>query len=480
MSDELWSTEMTRPADGTAHSSRPLDTHEATPHQPGVSRRAFLAAAAGAAAVTTTSASAAPGGASPAVAVRAAGTPAVLGGTPVRSAPFPSWPVSDSRETTALAEVIASGRWNRNQQVDAFERAYASLTGAGHCLAVANGTSALLTALAALDVGPGDEVILSPYTFIATVNVVLLRHALPVFVDTDPETFQIDASRVEAAITPATRAIVPVHVGGSPADLDTLLAVGRARNVPVVEDACQAHLAEWRGRKVGSLGTLGAFSFQASKNLNAGEGGAVLTSDAALAARAYAFHNNSSGRRGAEPDTRGVGANLRLTDFQAAVLLSQMTRLEAQQARRDANAAYLTKALTELGGLKPARLYPGATRSAYHLFMCRYDAEAFSGLPRTRFLEALRAEGIPASSGYRPLPVDPAVTQALGSRGYTRIYGADAMARLRERNVCPQNDRLCDEAVWFTQTMLLGSQADMDDIVAAVSKVKASAARISA
>ncbi len=470
---------MRRPADGADATRRFDETDTPAGTAPaGVSRRTFLTAAAGAAAAADI-ASASGAGAAPAVAVRRADAPALLGGTPVRTAAFPSWPVSDATEKTALGDVIASGRWNRNRQVEAFEEAYASLTGARHCLAVANGTSALLTALGALDIGPGDEVILSPYTFIATVNVVLLRHALPVFVDTDPETFQIDATKVEAAITPATRAIVPVHVGGSPADLDTLLAVGRTHGIPVVEDACQAHLAEWRGRKVGSLGTFGAFSFQASKNLNAGEGGAVLTSDAALAARAYAFHNNSSGRRGGEPESApGVGANLRLTDFQAAVLLAQMQRLEAQQARRDANAAYLTKALTELGGLTPARLYPGATRSAYHLFMCRYDAAAFRGLPRARFLEALRAEGIPASSGYRPLPADPNVTATLASRGYTRVYGAETLAALRERNACPQNDRLCDEAVWLTQTMLLGSRADMDDIVAAVGKVKASADRL--
>jgi dTDP-4-amino-4,6-dideoxygalactose transaminase len=151
--------------------------------------------------------------------------PAILGGAPVRRQPFPAWPVADALEERSLVEVIRSGKWFRGdgQEVNRFEAAYARLTGSPYCLATANGTSALLTSLHALGVGPGDEVIVPPYTFVATVNVVLLLHALPVFVDTDVETFQIDAGKVEAAITERTRAIVPVHLGGNAADLDRIL-----------------------------------------------------------------------------------------------------------------------------------------------------------------------------------------------------------------------------------------------------------------
>ena len=169
--------------------------------------------------------------------VAAATEPALLGGPPVRRDPFPEWPIAGAEEEQALRGVLRSGKWGRGsgQQVTNFESAYATLTGARHCLATANGTSALLTALHALDVGPGDEVIVPPYTFVATINVVLLRHALPVFVDSDPDTFQIDARKIAAAITPRTRVIVPVHLGGSAADLDTILAVARAHDVPVLE-----------------------------------------------------------------------------------------------------------------------------------------------------------------------------------------------------------------------------------------------------
>ena len=414
-------------------------------------------------------------------ALSASDRPAVLGGTPVRQAPFPSWPVSDDTEQQALAGVLRSGRWNRGEQAAAFEAEYAALTGTAHCLATANGTSALLTVLTSLDVGPGDEVIVPPYTFVATVNVVLLRHALPVFVDSDLETFQIDATKVAGAITDRTRAILPVHLGGAAADLDTVMQAAAARGIPVVEDACQSHLAEWRGRKVGSYGRAGCFSFQASKNLNSGEGGAIISNDAALIDRCYQFHNNSRGRATAGSTTfsySGVGANLRMTDFQAALLRAQMTRLEAQAKQRDENGAYLTRLLGDIPGITPARMYEGCTRNAYHLYMFRYDPAAFAGLPRAAFLKALRAEGVPASGGYTPLNTEASVVSTLQSRGYERIYGKAAMRQLIERNACPQNDRLCEQAVWLTQTMLLGPRGDMDQIAEAIRRIQRHAGEV--
>jgi perosamine synthetase len=414
----------------------------------------------------------------------AASEPALLGGPPVRRDPFPAWPIAGADEEQALLGVLRSGTWGRGggQQVAKFESAYAARTGARHCLATANGTSALLSALHALDVGPGDEVIVPPYTFVATINVVLLRHALPVFVDSDPETFQIDARKIAAAITPRTRVIVPVHLGGSAADLDTILSAASAHNVPVLEDACQAHLAEWKGRKVGTFGRAGAFSFQASKNLNSGEGGALLTDDAAFIETCYTFHNNSRTRQntgGVAFTYRGTGANLRLTEFQAALLLAQMTRLDVQARTRDQNGAYLTALLKEIPGITPARMYEGCTRNAYHLYMWRYDATQFAGLSRDGFLKALRAEGIPASGGYTPLNKEPFLAETLASRGYQQIYDAATLQAWRDRNACPHNDRLCTEAVWLTQNMLLGPRGDMDQIAEAVRKIQTHASRLS-
>jgi perosamine synthetase len=249
----------------------------------------------------------------------------------------------------------------------------------------------------------------------------------------------------------------------------------------VIEDACQAHLAEWRGRKVGTYGRTGCFSFQASKNLNSGEGGAILTDDEQLLEACYRFHNNGRGRRNTgttDFSYAGAGANLRMTEFQAALLQAQMTRLEEQSKTRDRNAAHLSARLAQIPGITPARMYEGCTRNAWHLYMFRYDAQRFAGLPRAAFLKALAAEGVPASGGYAPLNSQPFLEQALSSRGFKAIYPAEVLQSWRDRNRCPANDRLCTEAVWLTQTMLLGPRRDMDDIADAVLKVQAHAAAI--
>lgn len=402
--------------------------------------------------------------------------PAILGGGKVHPEPFPAWPIFDQTEERALLDTLRSGKWYRGngRSVARFEDAYAQLTGAKTCLATANGTSALFTSLNAMGIEPGDEVIVPPYTFIATVNVVLRQYALPVFVDTDPETFQMDARKLEAAITPRTRAIIPVHLGGNVCDLEAILGIAARHNVPVLEDACQAHLAEWRGRKVGTYGLAGCFSFQASKNLNSGEGGAILTSDEDLRERCYAFHNNGSGFRsiGSNFTYNSAGCNLRMTEFQAALLMAQMTRIEAQAKTRTANAQYLTSMLKEIPGIAPERMYDGCTRNAYHLYMFRYDKQHFAGLPRAAFLKALAAEGIPSSGGYSPLNTQPFLTNALHSRGYRRIYSEAGLAAWKDRNHCPANDRLCEEAVWFVQTMLLAPRASMDKIAEAIRKIQ--------
>ena len=408
------------------------------------------------------------------------GKPALLGGAPVRTAKFPSWPVQDSLETGSLHEVLKSGKWGRGtgQAVNRFEAAYAAKMGTKACLATANGTSALLTTLSALGIGPGDEVIVPPYTFVATINTILQNFALPVFVDTDRETFQIDASKIERAITPQTAVLMPVHLGGNVADLDAILTIADKRKLTVIEDACQSHLAEWRGRKVGSFGRAGCFSFQASKNLNSGEGGAIVSNDEELIEQCFAFHNNSRGRKtsGTDFSYRQRGLNLRLTEFQAALLLAQMSRLDDQSRRRETNAAALTAMLGQIPGIAPAKSYANCTRNAYHLYMFRYDQAQFAGLPRSRFLRAMAAEGVPCSGGYSPLNREPLLKNVLMSKGYQRIYGEKRLKAWFEQNQCPVNDALCQEAVWFTQTMLLGEKSDMEQMAGAVARIQRHAA----
>lgn len=398
----------------------------------------------------------------------------------MRRSGFTSWPKWDQTEENALMGVLRSGRWGRHGtgNVEAFEKSYAELLGAKHVLATANGTSALFTSLNALGVSPGDEVIVPPYTFVATINVVLLQYAIPVFVDTDIESFQIDATKIASKITDRTAAIVPVHMAGCAADLDTVLKTGAERKIPVIEDACQAHLGEWRGRKLGTHGAAGCFSFQASKNLNSGEGGAVSTNDTSLFDRCYSFHTNGRNRMPGGQEFVASGANLRLTEFQASILRSQMARVEAQAQTRNDNAKYLTSLLEKIPGIKPVRNYPGCTRSAWHLYMLRYDKRAFADVPRSTFLKALAAEGIRGSSGYTPLNKQPFIKDTLLAKGYRKIYPEKLLTEWYDRNQCPVNDRLCDEAVWFTQTALLGPRSDMEQIAGAIAKIQAQAAQL--
>jgi dTDP-4-amino-4,6-dideoxygalactose transaminase len=430
-----------------------------------VTRRNFLVAAP----ATAGLAAAAP-------APTAGDKPAILGGRKTRTQPFASWPKFDQKEERALMDVLHSGKWYRGsgQVVKQFEQSYAQLTGAKQCLATCNGTAALFIALNVLGVEAGDEVLIPPYTFIATANVVLRQNALPVFVDTDIDTFQMDYRKVEAAINDRTRAIMPVHLGGNAANLDSLLPIAKKHNIPLIEDACQAHLGEWKGRKVGTWGQAGCFSFQASKNLNSGEGGAILFGDEDARERAYAFHNNGSGLRaiGSNFQYASTGANLRLTEFQAGILLSQMTRLQEQSKVRSDNGKYLTSMLKEIPGIAPAKEYPGVTNNAYHLYMFRYDSKAFAGMPREKFLKALAAEGISGSGGYSPLNKQPFLTTAIASRGFKRLFSEKRLKQWVEQNQCPQNDKLCAEAVWFTQNMLLGPRTDMEQIAEAVRRIQ--------
>lgn len=415
-------------------------------------------------------------------AVQAAGSasdlPAKLGGKPVCSGGAVSWPVFDGTEEKALLDTLRTGHWFRGSgtKVTGFEEAYEKLTGAKHCLATSSGTAALTTTLGALEIGPGDEVIIPPYTFVATYNVVVLNYALPIFVDSDLESFQIDAGKIEGAITESTRAILPVHIGGSPADLDKILEIGKRRDLPVVEDACQAHLAEWRGRKVGTWGLAGCFSFQASKNLNSGEGGAVLTNDDRFAEVCYNFHNQGRSRKatGYNFTYAGTrGSNLRLGEFQGSLLQAQMTRVEAQSRQRWENATYLNGLLKEIPGIAPAKLYDGVTRSAVHLYMFRYDPAAFAGLERAKFLSALSAEGVPCSGGYGEMNKDAYVSNLAKNKHYLRIYGEKRLHDWLEQNRnCPQNEKLCAQAVWLSQNMLLGDRSRMDQYAEAIRRIQ--------
>ena len=340
---------------------------------------------------------------------------AIDGGSPVRSKDFPSWPVWDEQEEKLLLEVLHSGKWGmlNGEKVHQFERAFADYQQARYGLCLVNGTAALEVALRAAGVEPGDEVITTPYTFIATINAALQLGAIPVFVDIDPNSFLIDAGKIEAAITPRTRAILPVHLGGQPADMDTILGLAKKYGLAVVEDACQAWGAEWKGRRVGALGDLGTFSFQASKNITAGEGGIILTNRPELADLCWSLHNVGRSKDGLWYEHIRQGWNYRMTEWQAAVLLPQLTRADGLAEQRSQNARRLSDGLCQIPGIQLASVDRRVTRHAWHIFIFRYQADAFGGRPRAEFLRALQAEGVPCAPGYLPINQSPAIEDGL-------------------------------------------------------------------
>jgi dTDP-4-amino-4,6-dideoxygalactose transaminase len=406
-------------------------------------------------------------------------TLAVDGGTPVRTAPFSAWPVYDERDERALIETLRSGRWgsHANQgNVAQFCERFAAYQEAAHGVAVTNGTAALEVALRAVGVEPLDEVILPPYTFVASATAVLAIGAIPVFCDVLSDTFLIDPADAERKVTPRTKAIIAVHIAGQPADMDGVLDVARRHNLKVIEDAAQAHGASWRGKKVGALGDAGTFSFQSSKNLNAGEGGIVVTNDRAVADRSWSFANVGRIREGAWYQHEVMGWNLRLTELQGALLLSQMERLEEQFERRERNARYLDRELAKVPGIMPQARDERVTGHAHHLYVFRYDKSAFGGRDREWFMKAMHAEGIPVSAGYTtPLYRMNAVIQERKKwADLARAAGREVTCPASpEEEALPNTERACGEqGVWLGQTVLLGEEKDMADIVEAAAKVQ--------
>lgn len=406
----------------------------------------------------------------------------MLGGTPTHQGGWPGWPAWKQDWEPQVLEVLRSGRWwrGRGEHVAEFETAYAQLLGAKRCLATASGTTSLMVALHVLGVDAGDEVITSPYTFIATYNAILEQKALPVFADTDPETFTLDPGSIEARVTDRTRAVLPVHIYGLPCEMDAINAVAQKHKLSVVEDACQAWLAEYQGRKCGVLGDLGCFSFQNSKHLPAGEGGAVTGMSDELIDRCHSYHSCGNAY-GSHKGTRTYftrGSNYRMQQFQAVILMQQMEKLALETRRRQENATFLSEQLRQIPGIHPARL-PANSKGAWHLYPFRYEASEFNGLPKDRFIRAMNAEGIPCGGGYQEQYFDGLLDEAIESRGYKRLFSAQRLKDYRDSlKELKGNRDVCARTVAMTQNLLLAERTAMQDIIDAVSKIRAHSAAL--
>ncbi len=437
-----------------------------------LTRRGFIrTAAAGSAAITWLSARRAP-----TVFAAEAAKPALLGGTPVHKGGWAKWPQWREAWEPEVLKVFRSGRWFRgsDERVAEFEQGYAQLLGAKKCLATASGTTALIVSLHVLDVDAGDEVIVSPYTFIASYNAILNCKALPVFADSDPATLTIDPASIESRITERTRAIMPVHIFGMPCEMDAINAIARKHKLAVVEDACQAWLAEYKGRKCGTVGDLGCFSFQESKHIPSGEGGAITGMSVELIDKCNSFHNCGRAvgtNKGNGSFTRGN--NYRMTQAQAVILMQQFDKLVKETEIRRANADYLSANLGKIPGITPVRL-PANSRAVWHLYPFRYDAAQFNGLSRDQFSKAVSAEGVPCGGIYREQYYDGLLDEAIASRGYKRLWSAERLKAYRDSfHELKGNKQVCETTVAVTQNMLLADRSDMDHILEAIRKVQA-------
>ncbi len=391
---------------------------------------------------------------------------ALFGGDPIRTDLFPEWPRPTSELGDSVLKTLQNENWGvGSDAISRFEDAFAAFHDAKYCISTSSGTTALWVALKAAGVKAGDEVIIPAYTFIATASAVLLANAIPVFVDIDEKTLNMDPVLIDAAITEKTKAIMPVHIAGNPADLDKICDAGKKHGIAIVEDAAQAHGAEWNGKKVGAIGKGGIFSFQTSKNMSAGEGGAIITNDDDFKEACFSYHNCGRVSGGEWYEHQHLGGNFRLNALAASMLMPQLDSIGADMDLRDANKQKLDDALAEIDGIELIRSYEQTTRSAHHLYIVKYKKEAFNGIHRDVFFKAMQAEGVYTYAGYSPL-----------YREKLFVTDPDEYPWLKDHDYAslslPVTERICDEeSVWLQQRHLLGNDEDSQDIIDAFKKV---------
>ena len=397
---------------------------------------------------------------------------ALNGGKKTKQKAFPVWPQYDDKEKRALEEVLESRIWWRTPGTKTleFEKEFAHFHGAKHGLAVTNGTAALEVVMSGLGIKPGDEVIIPDYTFVATASAVLYAGAMPITVDVSPETYCIDPQLAEAAITSRTKAIIAVHMGGHPADLDALSALAKRKGIALIEDSSHAHATEWKGRRIGSHGTAGTFSFQASKLMTAGEGGIIITNDDDFERQARSVHD--CGRMPGEWFYSHYinGSNYRLSEWQGAVLSVQLARLDSQTQRRHQNAHLLDKLLAQVPGITPQKLDPRCTRNGHYAYIFHVNSREFAGASTEQLIRAMNAEGVPNQASYPPVHDLDVFKNGEYRKRLCGSQATESHAFLQAKY--PNTHRAAFETIWIPQPALLGDEEDMQEIAAAWKKIQ--------
>lgn len=390
-------------------------------------------------------------------------------GTPARDRPFATWPVHDGAERALLLEVLESGTWSyEGPKEKLFEERFARFCETSHALCVTSGTTALEIGLRGLGIGPGDQVIVPALTWTAPAWAVIQSGADVVFADVGPD-WCLDPGSLRSSITASTKAVIIVHTYDQVADVDKLIGITREHDLLVLEDCAHTPGSRWRGHRVGGLGHAGAFSFQLSKCMTAGEGGALVTGSSQLADRFYSLRN--CGRPAREELEPSVSGNQRMTEFQAAILLAQLDRLETQARRRATRFAYFREAARAVPGLMTLPIKPEVTQIGMFAFPLEYRPEEFCGMSVDVMVSALNAEGVPARRPHRVVYQSPLWRAATRERFWHP--GSDPARRLGLDARCPTADHISNRrGLILPHQLFLGEEQDVDDVIAAFQKVR--------
>ena len=406
---------------------------------------------------------------------------ALLGGEKTRDMPFPPHPIIGEEEKKAVMAVLDKGRLSTfiaapgedflgGEKVRELERLFCEYHNTKYAVAFNSATAALHAAVVACGVQPGEEIITTPYTFTSTATCAFMANAVPVFADVKPDTFNINPLEIKKNISPSTKAIIPVHLFGNPADMKEIMAIARENNLKVIEDAAQAPGAKYQNKLVGTIGDCGVFSLTENKNITSGEGGVLITDDEEIAEIARLIRNHGeaviAGQKSRTYKSVILGWNYRMTEVDAAIGIEQFKKLDYFTEERNKLADYLTKNLQKIEGLSTPKV-PEDNYHAYYVYAILYDKEKI-GIDRDLFVEALNAEGIPFGAGYvKPLYYSPIYHE--NKPFIYRYYKGNARY---SPGLCPVTEKLHNEDLMTTLlTRPPATFEDMDDIISAIEKI---------